>query len=119
MEEFNAIKSLRMTANFNKGIYIPIYKKIQLRFADINWTLRGPELVRKAELKVHDELLKAAMELEENEELPLKLFYVRVVNDALLTLPEIISPSSKYLLQVRLGSDGKIKIVREEVSKII
>lgn len=115
---FNVLDSLEMTHPFNQGINPGPFKKLGLLYSDWKWKNRSKIIVGLASSKVHKELVTASDQVSDLNGVIWKLTYSRIINDSLITMPESLSPSGKYILQIRVGANGQLMFVYEPVAKL-
>lgn len=116
--EFNVLDSLEMTHSFNQGVHTGVFKKLSLLYSDWKWKKQAKNIVGVASSKVHKELVSASDSVSDLNSVVWKLTYSRIINDSLVTMPESLSPSGKYILQIRVGGNGQLMFVYEPVAKL-
>lgn len=116
--EFNVLDSLEMTHSFNQGVHPGVFKKLSLLYSDWKWKKQAKTIVGLASSKVHKTLVSASDSVSDLNGVVWKLTYSRIINDSLVTMPESLSPSGKYILQIRVGGNGQLMFVYEPVEKL-
>lgn len=116
----NALDIIDMNKDFLRiEVKRGIVESIRTKWLDFKWKAKATQVVSQVHMAHHEDLLQYADGFNMTRtNIIWMLKYQRIMNDWLLEIPDVMSPSGKYILQLHVDAHGVIEPVFEETNQL-